>query len=244
MKKALAWVALLFAFFRGFFRAEAALAAPAAEQALAFGDGGCGKLQGGAALPCHGPNFQAFSRIACTMGRNYLHPLVRDTVVDAYRLLAERLPRRVWQYGETGKKEGGSLWPHKTHQNGLAADFFMPVVDVSKKDEPTEVPISALNKLGYGLEFDRRGRLDKLQIDWKAIGEHLLALKSAAQAHGVRVRRIIITPAFHEQLFQNAPAARSLQPLFMTREAWVRHDEHYHVDFDIPAELKRPLRCR
>jgi penicillin-insensitive murein endopeptidase len=213
-----------------------------AEPALSYGDGNCGKLQGGEALPCTGPNFTAYSRVACTMGRNYLHPLVQKTVVDAFKAVERKDPRRVWQYGEMGKAEGGSLWPHKTHQNGRAADFFMPVM--SAQGEPAALPISAFNKFGYGLEFDKRGRLGDLQIDWRAIGEYLLALEAAGQAHQVRIQRIIITPSFHQQLFQRAPAIRHLSYLFMPTEAWVRHDEHFHVDFDIPAELKRPFRCR
>ncbi|MFN0063302.1 MAG: penicillin-insensitive murein endopeptidase [Myxococcaceae bacterium] len=212
------------------------------EDAISFGAGGCGKLQGGVALPCSGPNFEAFSSAACAMGRNYLHPLVQQTVIDAFTALEAKLSKRTWQYGEMGKESGGSLWPHKTHQNGLSADFFMPVVN--KRGEPDKVSISPLNKFGYGLEFDKRGTLDELRIDWKAIADHLLALVEVGRAHGVRIERIIVTPAFHESLFQNAPALKQLDPLFMKKEAWVRHDEHYHVDFGIPEKLRRPLKCK
>ena len=151
-------------------------------------------------------------------------------------------PQRTWQYGEMGRASGGSLWPHQTHQNGLSADFFMPVVN--EGGVPQKLPISFLNKFGYGLEFDRRGKLDDWTIDWKAVADHLLALRDAAHAHGVRVQRIIITPVFHERLFQVAPEVRRLAPLFMKKEAWVRHDEHYHVDLEIPARFRRPLICK
>ena len=216
--------------------------APAAEPAIAFGSGTCGRLQGGVALPCSGPNFEAFARTACATGRNYLHPLVRDTVLDAYAAVAAQHPGRAWQYGETGKRSGGRLWPHRTHQNGLAADFFMPVVN--PRGEPDRVPISLFNKLGYGLEFDRKGTLGGLRIDWRALGDHLLALEAAGRARGVRIERIIITPDFHRALLEGAPSVRRLAPLLMKREAWVRHDEHYHVDFEIPAELHKDLSCR
>lgn len=210
--------------------------------AISFGVGGCGKLQGGVALPCRGPNFESFSSTACALGRNHLHPLVRDTVVEAFSTLAAKYPKRTWQYGETGKSTGGRLWPHKTHQNGLSADFFMPVVD--GKGEPARVPISVFHKFGYGLEFAKNGTLDGLRIDWKAIGSHLLALDAAGQSRGIHIERIIITPDFHRALFAQAPEVQRLASLFMKREAWVRHDEHYHVDFAIPPTLRRPLSCR
>jgi penicillin-insensitive murein DD-endopeptidase len=209
---------------------------------LSFGGGNCGKLEGGTALPCSGPNFDALAGVDCTLGRNYVHPLVAQTVVDAYGLMRAKLPQRIWQYGETGKKNGGSLWPHKSHQNGLAVDFFMPVVDAAGK--PEQLTGSVLNKLGYALEFDQRGHLDGLDIDWSAVGQHLLALEAAGRAHDVRIERIIVTPAYHERLFVQTPELRRLEPLFMKKEAWVRHDEHYHVDFAIPDRQRRPLRCK
>lgn len=212
------------------------------DAALSFGNGSCGKLQGGAALPCRGANFESFSRTACALGRNHLHPLVRDTVVDAFAALAEQPSQRIWQYGETGTSAGGKLWPHKTHQNGLAADFFMPVVN--ERGEPARVPISVWNNFGYSLEFSKSGTLDGLRIDWQAVGAHLLALEAAGRKHRVTIERIIITPDFHGALFADVPAIRRLAPLFMKREAWVRHDEHYHVDFSIPSSLRRPLSCR
>jgi penicillin-insensitive murein endopeptidase len=210
-------------------------------ESLSFGGGACGKLQGGAPLPCSGNNFQAFAETACSLGRNYLHPLVRETVLDAFKALESNRSKRRWQYGEMGKERGGPLWPHKTHQNGLAADFFMPVVNAS--GAPAQIPISPLNKFGYGLEFDKEGKLQDLIIDWRALGEHLLALESAGGAYGVQIERIIITPDFHEKLFRVNQGLKRLAPLFLKKEAWVRHDEHYHVDFRIPERLRRPLEC-
>jgi penicillin-insensitive murein endopeptidase len=217
-----------------------------APDALSFGSGGCGKLQGGVALPCSGPNFEAHSDAACMMGRNFLHPLVQKTVVEAFlveafqQLEASAKSRR-WQYGEMGKQEGGPLWPHKTHQNGLSADFFVPVVD--KNAQPELLPISALNKLGYDLDLDKEGKLKELAIDWRAVGAHLLALEAAGKRHGVRIERVILTPDFHAELFKESPGIKRLAPRFMKQEAWVRHDEHYHVDFEIPRKYRRPLKC-
>lgn len=214
----------------------------APDQALSLGGGGCGRLQGGVSLPCRGENFRAHTSKACSLGRNYLHPLVQQTVLGAFASLKPSGSTRVWQYGETGKSEGGPLWPHKTHQNGLSADFFMPVTN--KRGEADQVPISAFSKFGYGLEFDKNGKLDDLQVDWRAVGRHLLALAAVGKPLGVRMERIIVTPDFHQALFRENPALRRLAPLFMRKEAWVRHDEHYHVDFEIPERFRRPLKCK
>ena len=78
--------------------------------------------------------------------------------------------------------------------------------------------------------------LDDLRIDFRAIGAHLLAIESAGRAHDVVIERIILTPDFHQMLFAQAPETRRLAPRFMKREAWVRHDEHYHVDFAVPCK--------
>lgn len=214
-----------------------------AGDALSYGKGGCGKLEGGVQLPCAGENFEAFSRLACGLGRNHLHPDVAATLIDAFAILSDELPGRRWQYAELGLKDGGPLRPHKTHQSGVAADFFVPVVDEAGK--PAEVPIRMRQKYGYSLEFDRRGRLPgaSLTIDFKALARHLLALERAGAAHGVRIERVILTPDFHRALFAAAPELAPMRARFMKKEAWVRHDEHYHVDFELPAKLRRPLRC-
>lgn len=178
----------------------------AAEEALSYGEGGCGRLSGAVALPCSGPNFEAFTRVACLTGRNYLHPLVASTIIDAYASLGEG---RRWRYGDLGFKEGGRFKPHRTHQNGASADFFVPLTD-----------------------------------DWKATGAHLSALREAGRKHGVGIKRVIIAPEYIAPLLAAAPSIRDLEPVFMKTSAWVRHDEHYHVDFSLPAAATRPLRCK
>lgn len=216
----------------------------AAADALSFGKGGCGKLEGAVKLPCSGENFEAFTSVACGLGRTWLHPDVTATLLDAYAVLAKRDSSRRWQYGDLGLEHGGRLRPHRTHQSGVAADFFVPVLDAA--DKPASVPIRVRQKYGYALEFDAKGRLaeEALRVDFKAIAAHLLALESAGRKHGVRIERVIVTPDFHRALFAAEPKLSALRSRFMTKEAWVRHDEHYHVDFALPSHLRRPLSCK
>jgi penicillin-insensitive murein endopeptidase len=217
------------------------LATPAeAKDAVSYGSGRCGRLVGSAALPCRGTNFEVSSPAVCILGRNHVHPLVRQTVVEAYRALEATSSGRTWQYGDTGTANGGPLWPHRTHQNGLSVDFFMPMVD---QRGPARLPTSTVNRAGYGLELTETGTIHALTADWAAVGQHLLALEAAGRAHSVVIKRIIVTPAFHQKLLEATPQLARLYPRFMQQEAWVRHDEHYHVDFGIPAELTKPLVC-
>jgi penicillin-insensitive murein endopeptidase len=166
---------------------------------------------------------------------------VAATVVDAWGALGKGHPGRVWRFGDIGLRAGGRLRPHKTHQNGLSADLFVPVSD--QKGRPHPLPPTGPPHFGYSLEFDQRGRLGALHVDWAALGDLLLALEEAGKAHGVGIERIIVTPPYQDDLLRARPALAHLQGRFMKKEAWVRHDEHVHVDFTIPKEERRPLRC-
>lgn len=212
----------------------------ASEPALSYGEGGCGKVTGAVAMPCEGANFRPYSKmLACTFGRNYLHPLVIDTIVDAYGALG---PGRVWQYGDLGSEYGGRFKPHRTHQNGASADFMTPITGADGR--PALIPTSCRNKFGYGVEFDAKGSGEHGIVDWKAVGAHLEALLAAGAKRGVGIKRIILTPEYIPLLQAASPAAKKLDALFVKKQVWVRHDEHYHIDFALPAAATRPLSCK
>ena len=69
------------------------------------------------------------------------------------------------------------------------------------------------------------------------MASHLVQLRKAAAAHGVGIRRVIFEVPLQERLFATAEG-KALKRLlrFSTRQAWVRHDEHYHVDFVVPCK--------
>lgn len=197
-----------------------------------------GSLEDGCQLPASGGNFTSYSLLGRILGRTYVHCTVESIVVDAYAALAEKLPEKRFVYGETGLESGGEFKPHKTHQNGLSVDFFVPVVD----EEGESVPLSThgFNKWGYAIEFDARGREGDLRIDFEAMAEHLVALQRAAETHGVGIRRVIFDPRLQSHLHgTRAWPELDGKVRFSSRRSWVRHDEHYHVDFDIPCEPRR-----
>jgi penicillin-insensitive murein endopeptidase len=141
----------------------------------------------------------------------------------------------VFVYGETGWKSGGRIRPHRTHQNGLSVDFMVPVLDKAGRSVP--LPTSALNRFGYDIEFDTAGRYEGLEVDFPAIAEHLYQLHAAARAHGSGIALVIFDRAYLPRLFATPRGPYLQQNLnFMKRQPWVRHDEHYHVDFAVKCQ--------
>jgi penicillin-insensitive murein endopeptidase len=203
-----------------------------ANESACFGTVSHGSLKDGARLPVSGPNYSAYSTLAAPLGRTWLHSKARDSVVEAYAALEKTTPAKHFVYGEAGWPTGGSFKPHKTHQNGTSLDFFVPVLDAAGRSVP--LPASPVNKFGYAIEFDAQARYGGLTIDFEAMAEHLFELQKAAAARGAPIRLVIFDPRFLPKLFQTARGAQLRQSLkFMPKDAWVRHDEHYHVDFDL-----------
>ena len=214
---------------------DAGAAEPAVAPSICFGTAHHGQLAHGVALPESGANFETFSSVASKLGRTHVHSTVAAIVVDAYAALATELPDRRFVYGEASRTEGGPMQPHRTHQNGTSVDFMVPVLDAAGK--PAPLPISMFNKLGYGLEFDASGQLDDLRIDFVAVGAHLVALDRAARKHGSAMRRVIFAPELIARL-KTTPSWPYLEQhiTFMKGKPWIRHDEHYHVDFAVACQ--------
>jgi penicillin-insensitive murein endopeptidase len=194
-----------------------------------------GSLEHGQKLPSNGENFKAYSSLGVQAGRTYVHSKVYDVIIDAYKALETTAPGKFYIYGETGLETGGRFRPHKTHQNGLSVDFFVPVLN--KRNVSVELPIGITNQLGYNIEFDQDGRFDEFHIDFDAMAEHLLALRRAAGKNGVGIRVVIFDNAYQPRLMATS-SGKKLPALlrFSVSKPWVRHDEHYHVDFIVPCQ--------
>ena len=199
-----------------------------------YGTPANGRLQDGVQLPAQGKNFVPYSSVGVALGRTYVHQSVRDIVVDAYDGVYQATPDKRFMYGETGLAGGGPIKPHHTHQAGLSVDFMVPVLD--SKNQPALLPSNALNKFGYGLEFDANGVLGDLHIDFEAMAEHLHQLADAANKRQVKIERVIFQKELAARLFQTSRGRdlRTTLP-FMKTTPWIRHDEHYHVDFSLPC---------
>ena len=206
-----------------------------ASESTCFGTVSKGRLENGVRLPLSGPNFSSYSSLAANVGRTYVHSKVLAVVVAAYSALDEAAPGKVFVYGEAGWPSGGRIRPHRTHQNGLSVDFFVPVRDRSGRSVP--LPTTVTNRFGYDIEFDAEGRFEDYSIDFDAMAEHLYQLHVAAKARGIGIALVILDPPFKPKLFATTRGPFLQQNLkFMKGAAWVRHDEHYHVDFAVPCK--------
>jgi penicillin-insensitive murein endopeptidase len=194
-----------------------------------------GRIENSVKLPASGRNFTAYSALGVAAGRTHVHSKVADILLAAYDELAQAQPSNVYVYGETGWASGGRFRPHRTHQNGLSVDFFVPVRNAAGQSVP--LPTGVTNKLGYDIEFDRAGKHGEYTIDFPALAEHLYQLHLAAQAQGAGLSLVILDPAYLPRLFatERGPYLRGTLP-FMKGQPWVRHDEHYHVDFSVPCK--------
>jgi penicillin-insensitive murein DD-endopeptidase len=217
----------------------ALLATPAlSAESVCFGKESSGRLEGGVKLPLSGRNFSPYSDVASDHGRTYVHSRVRDVVVAAYAAMEKAAPGGVFVYGETGLAFGGRFPPHRTHQNGLSVDFFVPVRDTAGR--PAKLPADASNRFGYNIEFDAEGRYEEYSIDFKALSEHLYQLHAVGKERGVGIRIVILDPPYLPKLFATPRGPFLKQNVrFLKGPAWVRHDEHYHVDFAVPC---RPMK--
>lgn len=204
----------------------------AAAESRCFGTVANGRIADSVRLPLSGPNFSAYSTIAAGAGRTYVHSSVAQIVERSYRTLETALPGTVFVYGETGLADGGRFKPHRTHQNGTSVDFFVPVRDGKDRSVPLPTPVT--QRFGYDIEFDKEARHGEYRIDFEAMAEHLYQLDAAAKAEGTGIVQVIFDRAYLPKLFATKRGPWLEKHLsFMRSKPWVRHDEHYHVDFAI-----------
>lgn len=204
-------------------------------ESICYGTTQNGRLENGVKLQKGGPNFVPYSNLGVMIGRTYVHSKVREVILNAYRSLETSHPEKIYMYGETGLKKGGRFKPHKTHQNGLSVDFMVPVLDQQGKSVP--LPTGPFNKGGYRIEFDKNGEYKNLTIDFEAMSAHIRALYIEAQKAGIEIWRVIFDPQLQEPLFNTEYGNYIRNHVSIPgKRSWIRHDEHYHVDFKLKCK--------
>lgn len=199
-------------------------------ESTCYGSTSNGRLENGVQLPNKGNNFVSYSTTAGLLGRTYVHSKVKEIILASYKSLETEMPTKVYKYAETGFKEGGKFSPHKTHQNGLSVDFMVPVVN--NKGESEHLPTHMFNKFGYAIEFDKKGHYEAYSIDYQAMAAHIVSLHKKAKERGVKIWRVIFDPKLQPYLFRTKYGKYLKTHItFSKKRSWVRHDEHYHVDF-------------
>ena len=204
-------------------------------QSQCFGSVKDGRLAYGVWLPYWGDNYRAYHWSGWLLGRANAHTSIKAVMQASYAELAETKPELRFTYGEISWPWGGQLWPHITHRNGEAVDFFVPVRRRSN-GRSVFFPANLFNKLGYDFDFDSKGKTERYVIDYDAMAAHLLALGKAAKRAGTPIRRVIFDPKL-QPLLLKTKSGRALSKLyhFSKRRSWVRHDDHYHVEFELPC---------
>ena len=194
-----------------------------------------GSLKNGKLVPFFGNNFSYFDETSYLSGRAFLNSKVLNTILDTYKVLETAQPNRKFKIMECAHKHGGKLWPHRTHQNGLSADFMMPKLKNQK-------PYYGLDTIGvnhYWLNFNNKGQYSKdtsITIDFESIAQHILLLQKEAKKHRLKIQKVIIKTELKDELFQGEYGkklkesgiyiVKSLSPTINAL-----HDEHYHIDF-------------
>jgi penicillin-insensitive murein endopeptidase len=66
---------------------------------------------------------------------------------------------------------------------------------------------------------------------------HIKVLHLEAQAAGIDIQRIIFDPLLQPLFFKTNDGEYIKKNIYIpTKRSWVRHDEHYHVDFKIKCK--------
>ena len=96
------------------------------------------------------------------------------------------------------------------------------------------LPTSPFNKYGYNIEFDQNGRFENYAIDFESMAAHIKILHIEAQKAGIAIWRVIFDPGLQHMLYRTKAGKYLRENIQIPKKkSWVRHDDHYHVDFEV-----------
>lgn len=194
-----------------------------------------GKLINGKLVPFYGENYAYFDSKSYLEHRAYTTDEVLSTILSSYKDMELISKDRFFYLMELSNKDGGKIWPHRTHQNGLSADFMMPMLRNS-------TPYCGLDTLGidhYWLRFNNSGEYSEdksVKVDFELIAKHILNLDKNARKNGMKISKVIIKIEYKDELF-SGEAGQKLKNsgIYVVRNLSKLindiHDDHYHVDF-------------
>lgn len=206
-----------------------------------YGGVGNGSVKNPWLLPVRGDNYKSFSWFSYyLLGRAYVNQNVYFTVVGTYKALNEELPDICFRYMECSDRNGGKMFPHHTHQNGLSIDFMTPL----KKNNS---PFSRYDRLGvfrYLMNFDKHGKAklnQKVEVDFEIIAQHILMLQEIGKKYHIRISKVILNLELKDKLFNTSYGPQLKQsgiyfPKNLTPQLNRLHDDHYHVDFEFVTD--------
>jgi len=195
-----------------------------------------GRLEHGKLVPYKGNNFKYFDSISYVNSRGYLNDDVLKTLLSTYESMENKSPNQIFTVMECSNKEGGKIYPHRTHQNGLSIDFMVPLV----KDNQPYYGLDSLGGNHYLLGFDDNGCYleDKnVIINFDLIALHILELNKNSKLNKLKISKVILKIELKDELFKSKYGeelkasgiyfAQKLSPIINEL-----HDDHYHIDFE------------
>ncbi|GAO01208.1 penicillin-insensitive murein endopeptidase [Anaeromyxobacter sp. PSR-1] len=191
-----------------------------------------GSVEHAHVIPPWGPGYVTYSFLGSALGRQYVHGRVRDVLLATFATRSRSEGGRTFVVGETGWPRGGRFRPHRSHQNGMAVDVFVPLR--TRAGAAASLGAWPWNAFGYGLEFDARGERGDQRIDFESLAALLLEAEDQSARRGLRIARVILAPEY-VPLVLDTPSGRRLGALgsrITRRPVWVRHDEHVHLEFE------------
>ena len=195
-----------------------------------------GELINGRKLAWSGVNHRYFSWFSYgVLNRAWVHDQVEEIVVEAYQFMAQKYPEKKFLLMECSRKHGGKMLPHRTHQNGTSIDFATPLIRKGLASHRHHW----LGLLHYALQFDSTGKLKgrkKVQIDYEAMGQHILALERAARKRGMFIKKVIFKIDLKDDFFKSKAGKQVRKKKIYFAQKLSKtidnlHDDHYHVDF-------------
>ncbi|HLP10457.1 MAG TPA: hypothetical protein VK177_00900 [Flavobacteriales bacterium] len=201
------------------------------------GSVGNGSLENGKLMPWNGNNFMYFDTSSYYSEHAFVNDKVLKTVLSTYAEMEKLVPGRKFRIMECSNKEGGRIWPHRTHQNGLSIDFMSPLT----KEGEICYEHDNCGRIHYLMDFDENGRFIKdtsVSIDFNTLALHLLTLNTEAKKNGLRINKVILKMELKDELYatENGKKLKN-SGLYITQKLDrlinSLHDDHYHVDFDV-----------
>lgn len=194
-----------------------------------------GKLENGKLMPFFGKNYTYFDKDSYLGARAFTNEKVLRIILDSYYKLQLEFPNRHFFLMELSNRNGGGIFPHKTHQNGLSTDFMMPKL---KNDTPY-YGLDTLGKDHYELTFNDNGEYSEdhsVKIDFNLIARHILLLNQEANKIGYRITKVIIKIEYKDSLFSTEFGKKLLESdIYIVKKLSNLvnnlHDDHYHIDF-------------
>lgn len=171
------------------------------------------------------------------LGTCYVNSGLYQTIIDSYLECENTCPGIDFRLMECSTKKGGKVLIHRTHRNGLSADFMVPKIKEDKQ-------IKLYDRIGlwhYLLNFDTSGAISlnkKVTIDFNTMGKHIIALDNAAKKNDLVISKVIFKIELKDDFF-NTEYGKEIKrrgiyfAQNLSKSVNMVHDDHYHVDFKI-----------